>query len=116
MNVRLKSTVLVSHFNITAYGNKATNSLVQMMAHHEHIEVLVYGVPGEGPCWVGGGRDHVLLATHPYDVRGVTSPRPLGMVGVNGSVPERLYRLLHAGGLVQGVGVDHHLGHTVHST
>ena len=53
------------------------------MAHHQHVQVLVDGVLGEGSRGVGGGREHVLSAAHRDDVGSVASTGALAVVGMS---------------------------------
>jgi len=46
---------------------------VKVMADHEHVEVLVYGVDGERAGGIGGGGKDVELATDFDDVRSVST-------------------------------------------
>ena len=80
-----------------------------MVAHHQHVEVLVDGVFGVGPRRVGGGRQHVLQSRHLDDVGGVAAAGAFGVEGVDGAALERLDGVLDEAGLVERVGVDHYL-------
>ena len=82
---------------------------IEMMAHHQHVEMLVDGVAGEGPGRVGRGRQHVLQARDLDDVGRMAAAGAFGMEGVDGAALERLDGVLDEAGLVEGVGVDHHL-------
>mmetsp|Transcript_25283 Transcript_25283/g.60025 ORF Transcript_25283/g.60025 Transcript_25283/m.60025 type:complete len:266 (+) Transcript_25283:1040-1837(+) len=80
-----------------------------MMAHHEHVNVLVDRVHRVGARGVGRRRDHVRLLADRDDVRRVTTAGPLGVVGVDGPPLEARHRLLQARRLVQRVRVDRDL-------
>ena len=82
---------------------------VQVVADHQHVEVLVEGVPGVRPGRVGRGGQHVGVRRHLDDVRRVPAPGPLGVVRVDGPPADRRQRRFQVTGLVQGVGVDGHL-------
>src|SRR5262249_22931305 len=77
--------------------------------YHQHVEMLVDGVPGERPGRIGGRRQHVLEARDLDDVGGVPAAGALGVKGVDGAALERLDGVLDEAGLVKRVGVDHHL-------
>ena len=82
---------------------------VEMMAHHQHVEMLVDRVPGEGPRRIGRRRQHVLEARDLDDVRRMAAAGAFGVEGVDGAALERLDRVLDEAGFVERVGVDHHL-------
>mmetsp|Transcript_62801 Transcript_62801/g.184144 ORF Transcript_62801/g.184144 Transcript_62801/m.184144 type:complete len:321 (+) Transcript_62801:53-1015(+) len=64
-------------------GHVLRDVLVQVVAHHEHVQVLVDGVDREGPRGVRGRRDDVGEAADLDDVRGVAAAGALGVVGVD---------------------------------
>ena len=82
---------------------------VQMVAHHEHVEMLVEGVDGERPRRVGRRRQHVRLAAQFDDVRSVAAARALGVEGVDRPAREGAHGVLDEAGLVERVGVDENL-------
>ena len=43
-------------------GDVLGNARIQVMADHQHVQMLVHGVDRERPRRVGGGRQHVRLA------------------------------------------------------
>ena len=90
-------------------GDVLRDRRVEVVADHEHVEMLVDGVDRVGPRRVGRGRQHVRLAAHLDDVRRVAAAGALGVVGVDGAVLERGDGVLDEAQLVQRVGVDHHL-------
>ncbi len=79
---------------------------VQMVAHHQHIEVLVQRVDGERPRRVGRRGQHVGLAAHADDVRRMAAARPLGVIRVDGAALERGDGRLDEARFVERVGVD----------
>ncbi len=78
----------------------------QVMADHQHVEVLVDRVDGERPSRVGAGRQDVGLAGDLDDVRGVPAAGTLGVKAVDRPALERRDRVGKEPALVQGVGVD----------
>ena len=64
---------------------------IEMVAHHQHVQMLVDGVAGERPRRVGRGR-HVLQAGNLDDVWRMAAARTLGVEGVDGAALERLHR------------------------
>jgi len=82
---------------------------IEMVAHHQHVEMLVDGVFGERPRRIGRRRQHVLQARDLDDVGRVAAAGAFGVEGVDGAALERLDGVLDETRLVQRVGVDHHL-------
>ena len=90
-------------------GDVLRDVLVEMVADHEHVEVLVERVHGVRPGRVGRARQHVRLAAHLDDVGRVPAAGAFGVIGVNRPPLERRDRVVYVAGLVQRVGVDRHL-------
>jgi hypothetical protein len=82
---------------------------IEVMADHEHVEMLVHRVHRVGPGRVGRGGDDVGQAADLDDVGRMPAARPFGMKGVDGPALEGPNRVLDEARLVQRVGVDHHL-------
>ena len=74
---------------------------IEMVAHHQHVEMLVDGVAGERPRRVGGGRQHVLQAGDLDDIRRVAAAGAFGVEGVDGAALEGLHGILDEAGLVR---------------
>src|SRR4029453_3662233 len=75
---------------------------IEVVANHEHVEMLVHGVDGERHGGVGRRGEAVGLATDLDDVGGVPAARALRVVGVDGPALERADRVLDEARLVQG--------------
>ena len=90
-------------------GHVLGDARVEVVAHHQHVEVLVHGVDRVGPRRVGGGGKDVRLAAEADDVGRVAAAGPLGVVGVDRAALEGGDRVLDEAGLVQRVGVDRDL-------
>ena len=84
--------------------------LVEVVTHHQHVEVFVDGVLGVGSSGVGGGGQHVGFTAHSDDVGGVTTSRALRVVCVDRATAEGFDGLFHTSRLIQRVRVNHHLG------
>jgi len=82
---------------------------IEVVAHHQHVEVLVERVDGVRPGRVGRARQDVELAAHPQDVRGVAAAGALGVIGVDRPAAERGDRVVDVPRLVERVGVDRDL-------
>ena len=47
--------------------------LMYLRTYHEHVDMFIYGVDGEGSCGVRGRRDHIRVGAHSDDVWCVTT-------------------------------------------
>ena len=83
--------------------------LVEVVADHQHVEMLVERVHRVRPRRVGRARQHVRLAADPDDVRRVAAAGAFGVVRVNRAALERRDRIVDVARLVQRVGVDRDL-------
>ena len=90
-------------------GEVLGNAPVEVMADHQHVEMLVERVLRIGPRRVGRRGQHVGEARDLHDVGRMAAARALGVEGVDGAALERLDRVLDEARFVQRVGVDHHL-------
>ena len=82
---------------------------VEVMADHQHVEVLVDRVDGVGHGRVGRRRQHVRQARDLDDVGRVAAARAFGVEGGDGAALERGDRVLDEARFVERVGVDRHL-------
>jgi hypothetical protein len=57
---------------------------VQMVTHHEHVEMLVERVNGKRPGRIGRARQHVRFLYNLDNVGGMTTSRPFRVVRVDG--------------------------------
>ena len=85
------------------------NGRIEMVAHHQHVEMLVDGVLGERPRRIGRGRQHVLQAGDLDDVGRVAAAGAFGVKGMDGAALEGFDGVLDEARLVERVAVDHHL-------
>jgi hypothetical protein len=67
---------------------------IEMVAHHQHVQMLVDGVARERPRRIGRGRQHVFQAGDLDDIRRMAAAGAFGMEGVDGAALERLHRIL----------------------
>ena len=94
-----------------AFGERQifSDRRVEMMADHQHVEMLIERVDGEGARGIGAGGQHVWQAADFYNIGRMPAARAFSMEGVNRAALERGDRVFHEAGFVQRVGVDHHL-------
>ena len=85
------------------------NLRIEMMADHEHVEMLGDGVDGIGARGIGGGRENVGKAGDAHDVGGVAAAGAFGVIGVNGAASDGGDGGFKEASFVDGVGVDGHL-------
>ena len=90
-------------------GHILRDAWIQVVAHHQHVEVLLERVAGVRAGGVGAAGKHVGFAADFDDVGGVTAAGPFGVKGVDGAAADGADRVFHKAGLVEGVGVDAHL-------
>ena len=83
--------------------------LVEVMADHQHVEMLVERVHRVRPRGVGRAGQNVRLAADPDDVGRVAAARTLGVIRVDRPSLERGDRIVDVARLVQRVGVNRHL-------
>ena len=81
----------------------------QVVADHQHVQVLLNGVDGERASRIGRRRQRILETSHLDDVRRVATAGSLGMVGVDRSPADGANRVFDEPGLVDRVGMDRHL-------
>ncbi len=82
---------------------------VEMMADHQHVEMLVNRVDRVRAGGIGGTGQHVRLAANADDVRRVAAAGAFGVIGVNRAAFERGNGAFDKAGFVQGVGMNRHL-------
>ena len=90
-------------------GHVLGNARIEVVAHHQHVEVLLQRVARIGAGWVGAAGQHIGLPADANDVGGVATAGPFGVEGVDGAAGDGADRVLHEAGLIEGVGVDAHL-------
>ena len=90
-------------------GHVLGDRLVEVVADHQHIEMLFERVHRVGPRRVCAGRDHIAQARQLDNVWRMAAARALGMEGMDRTILEGGNRVLDKAGLVQRVGMDHHL-------
>mmetsp|Transcript_16537 Transcript_16537/g.24247 ORF Transcript_16537/g.24247 Transcript_16537/m.24247 type:complete len:227 (-) Transcript_16537:16-696(-) len=81
-------------------------TFIQMMTHHEHIQMLIHGIPRVWTGGVGAAGQHVGFPRHTNDIGCVSSTGSLGVIRVDGSIFGSGDASLAHGGFVEGIGVD----------
>jgi len=69
-------------------GDVLGDRRVQMMAHHQHVQMLIDGVDGVGPGRIGRGRQHVRHTTGLDDVGRMAATGAFGVIRMNRSALE----------------------------
>ncbi len=82
---------------------------IEVVTHHQHVEMLVQRVDGVGPRRIGRGGQHVGFAADLDDVRRMAAARAFGVIGVDGAALECRHRRFDEAGFVQRVGMDRDL-------
>ena len=90
-------------------GDILRNPFVQMMADHQHVQVLVDGIDRVRHGRIRGGWEHIGGRRRADDIRRVAAARSLCMIGVNGPASDSRQRVLHAAAFIQGVRMNRYL-------
>ncbi len=90
-------------------GHVFGNARVQVVTHHQHVQVFVDGVTRERPRRVGGAGQHIGETAGLDDVRCMAATGTFGVVGVDGAALERGEGGFDKARLIEGVTVDRHL-------
>ena len=86
MSCRMSSAAMVSlRMRLSAKAMSSGIDGDQMMADHQHVEMLGERVDGVGPRRIGRGRDDVRQAADLDDVRRMAAAGALGVEGVDGA-------------------------------
>ena len=90
-------------------GHILGNVRIQMMADHQHIQMLAQRINRERHRRIRRGGQAVRLAAHFDNVRRMAAARAFRMVGMDRAAFESVDRILHEARFVQRVGVDRDL-------
>ncbi len=90
-------------------GHVLGNAGIEVMADHQHVQVLIHGVDRVRPGRIGGGGQHVRLAAGADDVGSMTPAGTFGVIGVNRPTLEGRQGILDKAGFVERVSVNRHL-------
>ncbi|CFR37432.1 Uncharacterised protein [Mycobacterium tuberculosis] len=82
---------------------------VEVVAHHQHVEMLVKGVHRMRAGRIGRAGQYIRLRRDGNDVRCVPAAGALGVVGVNRTSGDRADGVLDESGLIESVGVQRNL-------
>ena len=107
----MSSAAMVSRrMRLSAKATSSGIARVEVVADHQHVEMLVDGVDRVGPRRVGRRGQHVRQRRTTLMMSGAwPPPAPSVWIGVDGAALEGGERVLDEAGLVQRVGVDRHL-------
>lgn len=87
-------------------GDILGNVLGQVVAHHQHVQVLVQGVARVRPRGVGRRRQHVWMLDNTDDVRGMAATGTFGVVCVDDTVLDRPNGGFDVSRLIEGIRVN----------
>ena len=105
---RSSAAIVVGRIRLSAKARSSGTRAVQVVADHEHVEVLVEGVHGVRPGRVRAAGQHVRVPGDGDDVRRVTASGTLRVVRVDAPAGDRGQGVLDEAGLVEGVAVQRH--------
>ena len=90
-------------------GDIFGDGFVEVVTHHQHVEVFFERVHSEGPRRVGRGRQHMLLAADLDDIGGMATACAFGVKGMDRAAFHGLYGMFDKTRFIERIGVDHHL-------
>ena len=90
-------------------GDVLGDPRVEMVADHQHVEMLVHGVHRVGHGRVGAAGQEIRLAHHAQDVRRMAAAGAFGVEGLQRAAGDGGDGALDEAALVQRVRVDRHL-------
>ena len=90
-------------------SNVFRNALVQMMAYHQHIQVLVQCVHCERHSWVCGRWQYIRSGSRFDDVRSMSAACTFCMISVDSSSCESFQCVFNASAFVQCICMDRNL-------
>ena len=82
---------------------------IQVMAHHQHIQMLVNSVAGKWHGRIGRRWQHIFTGCCPYDIRCMTAAGTFCMVSMNRSSLEGRHSILYKSPFVQSICMDGYL-------
>ena len=82
---------------------------VQVVADHQHVEMLGDGVDREGPRGIRRRRQNIRFRGDADDIRRMAAARAFGVIGVDRPAGDRSDGVIHEAGFIDGVGVDRDL-------
>ena len=82
---------------------------VEVVADHQHIQMLIDGVARIRHGRISRGRQNVIVRRCADNVRCMTAARALGVIGVNRAPVKGVYRVLNTAGFVERVRVNGNL-------
>ena len=89
--------------------NVLRDVLVEVVAYHQHVKMLIKCVDSVRHCRIRGGRQNVRCSSSADDVRCVAAAGSLGVVRMDGSSADGRKRIFDASAFVQSIGVDGNL-------
>ena len=87
-------------------GHVLGNRGIQVVAHHQHVEVLLERVARVGPGGIGAAGQHIGFTANADDVGGMAAASAFGVEGVNRAAFDGGDGVFHKPRLIEGVGVD----------
>jgi len=85
------------------------NLRIQVMAHHQHVEMLGDGIHSERARGISGRGQNVREPGDLDDVGSVAATRAFGVIGVNGPAGDGRDGIVYETRFVQCIGVDRYL-------
>ncbi len=86
------------------------NGWVEMVAHHQHVEMFIDGIHSVRACRISRRGQHIRQPTGSDNIWCVTATRTFGVIGVNGTITNRRQCVFDKATFIQGIGVNGNLG------
>ncbi len=90
-------------------GHVLGDAGVEVVADHQHVQMLVHRIDRVGSGGIGGGGQHVRRAAGADDIGSMAAARAFGVIGVNRPAFEGGQGILDETGFVERVGMNRHL-------
>ena len=82
---------------------------IEVMANHQHIQVLIQRIQGVGSSGIRRRRQHIRLTTDFDDVGCMSAACSFSVVGVDGTILERSDRIFDKSAFIQSIGMNRYL-------
>ncbi len=87
-------------------GHILGDILVEMVADHQHVEMLIDGIDRKRPSRIRRGGQHISLTAQFHNIGCVATASAFGMVGMDRTALKRRARSLDKTRLVERIGMD----------
>ena len=82
---------------------------IEVVANHQHVEMLVDSVDGIGQRRICGGGQNIRMRAGGDDIRRMAAARAFGVKGMNGAIANCRQRIFNETGLIERIAVQRDL-------